>query len=157
MENRNSNFDIVRAVAIFMVICIHSLGLVNDALPTGDEEARMTNAVMTIVYGGVPLFVMLSGALLLGKDEPIGVFFRKRMGRVLWPFLFWSVIVCAILYWQEGGRSLFGYATSLFNQHHHGQQIFFRCGTFLKVEQRKCGNACIFRNWLCNCGVFQNV
>ena len=114
MERRNSNFDIVRAVAIFMVICIHSLGLVNDALATGDEEARMTNAAMTIVYGGVPLFVMLSGALLLGKEESIGVFFRKRVGRVLWPFLFWSVIVCAILYWQEGGRSLSGYATSLF-------------------------------------------
>ena len=114
MENRNTNFDIIRAVAIFMVICIHSLGLVNDALPSGDEGARMTNAAMTIVYGGVPLFVMLSGALLLGKEEPIGMFFRKRMGRVLWPFLFWSVIVCAILYWQEGGRSLTGYAASLF-------------------------------------------
>lgn len=57
---------------------------------------------------------MLSGALLLGKEESISVFFRKRVGRVLWPFLFWSVIVCAILYWQEGGRSLSGYATSLF-------------------------------------------
>jgi len=97
-----------------MVICIHSLGLVNDALTTGDEEARVTNAVMTIVYGGVPLFVMLSGALLLGKEEPISAFFRKRMGRLLWPFLFRSVVVCAIQYWQEDGRSLSGYATSLF-------------------------------------------
>ena len=114
MENRNSNFDIVRTIAIFMVICIHSLGLVNEALTTGDEEARVTNAVMTIVYGGVPLFVMLSGALLLGKEEPISAFFRKRMVRLLWPFLFWSVVVCAILYWQEDGRSLSGYATSLF-------------------------------------------
>lgn len=60
-----------------MVICIHSLGLVNDALTTGDEEARMTNAAMTIVYGGVPLFVMLSGALLLGKDHYVKISFAK--------------------------------------------------------------------------------
>ena len=69
-------------------------------------------------------------------------------------------------------RSVFGYAvltedSASFRQglsvlpdriatkHHHGQQIFSRCGTFLKVEQRKCGNACIFRDWLCNCGVFK--
>jgi len=42
---------------------------------------------------GVPLFVMLSGALLLapGKDEGLGVFFKKRFARIGLPFLFWGL------------------------------------------------------------------
>jgi surface polysaccharide O-acyltransferase-like enzyme len=40
----------------------------------------------------VPLFVMLSGALLLQPskvDEPLKVFFKKRVSRIALPFLFW--------------------------------------------------------------------
>ncbi len=40
----------------------------------------------------VPLFVMLSGALLLQPakvDEPLKTFFKKRVSRIALPFLFW--------------------------------------------------------------------
>jgi surface polysaccharide O-acyltransferase-like enzyme len=40
----------------------------------------------------VPLFVMLSGALLLQPskvDEPLKTFFKKRFSRIALPFLFW--------------------------------------------------------------------
>ncbi len=40
----------------------------------------------------VPLFVMLSGALLLQPskvDEPLKVFYKKRVSRIALPFLFW--------------------------------------------------------------------
>lgn len=104
--NCNLNFDIIRAIAIIFVIGIHSLGLVNDALADGDSVARLTNAAMSIVYAGVPLFVMLSGALLLGKDEPINTFFKKRVNRLLLPFFFWSIIAGTMLYLQDGGRSI---------------------------------------------------
>ena len=40
----------------------------------------------------VPLFVMITGALLLPVREDAGPFYRKRIGRVFWPFLIWSVI-----------------------------------------------------------------
>jgi surface polysaccharide O-acyltransferase-like enzyme len=39
---------------------------------------------------GVPLFFMVSGYLLLGKVEPISVFFRKRFVKVGIPALFWT-------------------------------------------------------------------
>ena len=44
---------------------------------------------------GVPLFVMLTGALLLApgkQDEPLGVFFKKRFSRIGFPFLFWGAL-----------------------------------------------------------------
>ena len=85
------------------------MALVDAARDAGDVTARVVSALMNIIYCGVPLFVMLSGALLLGKDEPMKVFFKKRLSRVLIPFLVWSVIVGAILYLQGGGRSIVGY------------------------------------------------
>lgn len=47
---------------------------------------------------GVPLFVMLTGILLLQPsklEEPIRVFFRKRGARVVIPFIFWIGIYFA--------------------------------------------------------------
>jgi len=35
---------------------------------------------------------MISGALLLNKHEDSLVFYRKRMTRILWPFLFWIAV-----------------------------------------------------------------
>jgi len=44
---------------------------------------------------GVPLFVMLTGALLLNPvkaDEPLRVFYKKRWDRLGIPFIFWALI-----------------------------------------------------------------
>ena len=37
----------------------------------------------------VPVFVMLSGALLLGRREPAPHFWRKRAARLVWPLVGW--------------------------------------------------------------------
>ncbi len=47
---------------------------------------------------GVPLFVMLSGALLLDAakaDEPMRVFYKKRFIRIGLPMIFWTIIYFA--------------------------------------------------------------
>lgn len=50
------------------------------------------------VYGSllrpsVPLFVMMTGLLLLPiREQSLGVFYKKRIYRVLFPFLIWSVL-----------------------------------------------------------------
>lgn len=55
------------------------------------------------IYGafanmGVPLFVMLSGSLLLDAakaDEPMKVFYKKRFMRIGLPMIFWTIIYFA--------------------------------------------------------------
>lgn len=44
------------------------------------------------VKTAVPIFFMISGALLLGKDEPIPVLFRKRIWRFLQVIFVFSLI-----------------------------------------------------------------
>ncbi len=46
----------------------------------------------TISRNGVPLFFMMSGFLLLSKEEDTITFFRKRAAKILVPFIVWSVI-----------------------------------------------------------------
>lgn len=44
---------------------------------------------------GVPLFVMLTGALLLApskQNEELGTFFKKRFSRIGLPFIFWGAL-----------------------------------------------------------------
>lgn len=47
---------------------------------------------MAFVRPCVPLFVMITGALMFPVRMPMGAFYKKRILRVLWPFLIWSVL-----------------------------------------------------------------
>ena len=55
------------------------------------------------VYGSclrfcVPIFLMISGALILPKSyKSLGEYLKKRVLRILFPFLFWSIIYVARL------------------------------------------------------------
>lgn len=104
MRERNFAYDFIRAFAILLVVCIHSQGMLRDAVITEDNPygtLHWCNALWHIIYVGVPLFVMLSGALLLGKQEPIKYFFKRRFSRILIPFLIWSVVIGFMLFYKE--------------------------------------------------------
>lgn len=88
--------DVVRLVAMFTVVCCHCTDPFNfypGEPPLNILEIKFWGAA----YGAflrpcVPLFVMLTGALLLPVRGEASVFYKKRIGRVLWPFLIWSVL-----------------------------------------------------------------
>lgn len=95
-------FDGLRAIAILCVVLLHVTG----------HLAEMMNYNITTIYSlsgafeifannffriGIALFLMLSGALLLGRDEDIKSFFSKRIPRIAKPFVFWSLIFSIIL------------------------------------------------------------
>jgi surface polysaccharide O-acyltransferase-like enzyme len=91
--------DLIRTVAMFAVLMLHAVVYAsNDVLiHNGLEVYRgwVVNGYLCFSRMGVPLFIMLTGALLLApskKDEDLGVFFKKRFSRIGLPFLFWGVI-----------------------------------------------------------------
>ena len=58
----------------------------------------------SLVPLGVPLFLMLSGALLLQPskaDEPIRVFLKKRLARIGIAFVFWAAIYFVWSYYVD--------------------------------------------------------
>ena len=48
----------------------------------------------------VPVFLMISGALLLDKDEKLTIFLQKRLKRILFPFFFWSIVYFIWIDWK---------------------------------------------------------
>ncbi len=85
--------DLIRVVAIFLVVMVHVSGQLTNAW----GEIPESHWFIANIYGGiaricVPLFFMISGYLLLPRSESLGTFYKKRIPKVLIPFLVWSLI-----------------------------------------------------------------
>jgi len=85
--------DTLRALATLGVIIIHiSSPLVNMAYEKNMPYWWIGNVADSAVRFAVPVFLMLSGATLLGKEYNLGEFYKRRFTRVLLPFLFWMIV-----------------------------------------------------------------
>lgn len=87
--------DVVRLIAMFTVVCCHCADPFN--FYPGDAPNIEQLKFWGAAYGAflrpcVPLFVMITGALLLPVRSEASVFYKKRIPRVLFPFLIWSII-----------------------------------------------------------------
>lgn len=90
-------FDTLRALASFGVIVLHvaapALYLHGHEI---DSNWWVGNAFDSLVRFSVPIFLLISGALLLPKTYPsLQAYFSKRVLRIVYPFLFWSIIYIA--------------------------------------------------------------
>lgn len=91
-EGRLAWADVGRVVAILTVIVIHVCsGLVHTEM-RGSTVWRFGDLVNGFTRWPVAVFVMISGALLLHRNEPVRSFVRKRLIRVAVPLLLWSAI-----------------------------------------------------------------
>ena len=87
--------DVIRLVAMLMVIGVHCIDpfYISPTLGGISEYKYWAAVYGSLLRPSVPLFVMMTGLLLLPvKEQSLGVFYKKRIYRVLFPFLFWSVL-----------------------------------------------------------------
>lgn len=95
--------DWLKVIACFMVMVVHStepfyLGG-DGALIENESDALWAAFFDSIVRSCVPLFVIASSFLLFPLRYSAGTFFRKRVIRVLIPFVIWSVFYA--FYWGD--------------------------------------------------------
>lgn len=99
-ENRSFNIDFIRAVAVVSLVVLHAAVYV----PVADGQAANPCGWWTINFYAslasctIPLFVMVSGAVLLVPSkvsESPKAFFRKRLLRVMVPFVGWGFVYFA--------------------------------------------------------------
>lgn len=85
--------DAVRVLAVFLVLVIHlSAGVVVKWHATPTFNWWAANLYDSISRSSVVLFVLLSGSLLLGKNEPTTTYFSKRLMRIILPWLWWIML-----------------------------------------------------------------
>ena len=94
MTERNIAYDYLRSLAILLVAVLHAWSLLKMDEP---QYGIMCYLYRAIVDAGVPLFVLISGALVLSSPiTSIASFFQKRLKRVLIPFVIWATCIYII-------------------------------------------------------------
>ncbi|WP_316820528.1 acyltransferase [Pedobacter gandavensis] len=90
--------NLLRIIACFLVVVSHSC----DPFVAQFDSNR--GAFLTGVFTGsfvrscVPLFVMMSGVLLLPINMSMADFYKKRIVRILIPLVFWSLALPLLFY-----------------------------------------------------------
>ncbi len=100
LRGRPVNIDLIRATAMVEVILLHAAGRwtitsqeINQMNPLEITRWGIVDIYQSLGVIAVPLFLMLTGALLLQpekKTESLSVFFKKRWARIGLPSLFWG-------------------------------------------------------------------
>ena len=102
MHERQPHYDLLRILAILCVIYNHTneRGYYLYAFPGSRILHDFYIAFAALMAVAVPIFFMISGALLLPKQESIGELYRKRVLRILSVILLFSVLQYGVKLWK---------------------------------------------------------
>ncbi|MCR4586954.1 MAG: acyltransferase family protein [Lachnospiraceae bacterium] len=114
-DERRYYMDILRIMAIYVVIFAHSVGF---TLYTDLNPDRFTYWIYMFcsqpAAGAVPMFLMISGALLLKKNEPYTYILRHRVLRMVVVLLLFSFVWFFYLLWKGEKRELIDLFLSIY-------------------------------------------
>ncbi|HHI5411907.1 TPA: acyltransferase [Vibrio metoecus] len=106
MPQRVFFFDLLRAIAAVAVIAIHVLAPYRDRL----GELPFVEWLIAVTVNGasrwaVPVFIMISGALMLSdrRQFELRYYLERRLGKVLIPFVVWSLFYAVLSGWSSTG------------------------------------------------------
>lgn len=92
MKEKNYNLELIRMVSFVLVIVIHVTNYFCRAYgEISRGEYLFALALDTVARVSVPCFFMISGALLLGRDEPVQKYARRLL-RFLFVLIVWSAV-----------------------------------------------------------------
>ena len=93
-------YDFLRAFAIIAVLICH----VDFFFGSLDTPIKIISQMTFHDIGriGVPIFLMISGALLLNRKYELGDFLKRRFARIIYPFIFWIILISAQILYLNG-------------------------------------------------------
>ena len=100
-KGRKLYIDLLRILAAFLVVYNHTSGYLyylNNY--SGIRETGVFIVLSVITRINVPIFYMISGALLLGREESLAILFKKRILRFVAVLLCASVVTYIGYNWQ---------------------------------------------------------
>lgn len=92
-QERKEWISNLRVTATISVILLHVASTVlyqYNQVP--NSEWWIGNIYDSLVRFSVPMFLMITGALILGKQTSYSIFLKKKVARILLPFAFWTAI-----------------------------------------------------------------
>ena len=106
MKKKFYYIDFLRIFSMLSVIMLH---VVADLLrfKYGSVEWHFSNIITSVISVAVPVFFMISGALLLSNEKSSSVkgLFKTRLTKIIIPFLFWSIIAIGYYFIADAYRN----------------------------------------------------
>ena len=136
---RNINYDFLRVAAAFTVVCLHiSAQFATNTPDLHSVNWWIANIADSLSRWCVPIFVMLSGALLLSPEKEQTPqakkdFYKNRLSRLLIPLIFWTILyIC----FRAGTEQKFTLTTALTetingNPYFHLWYIYMALGLYI--------------------------
>ena len=126
--------DALRVAAILSVIIVHVYAVTNMHIMAEYDVIPSFMWIFSQITGncfrfGVDLFLMLAGALSLGRVWTIREFLGKRIPRIVGPFLFWGFttgIIAVIISYYFGFKFIFQFDLNSI--------LFFMKGVFMATS-----------------------
>ena len=103
-KSRVEYFDLLRIIAAFAVVLIHVSAWFELHNPPEGLDGYLLFG--NLVRWAVPIFVMISGALLLNTNRSIKQIYSKNILRIATAFLFWSIIYAFV----NNGSNVIGFS-----------------------------------------------
>lgn len=88
--NRKVYCDYLRIIATFAVVIIHVAATKWTGVDVNSNLWKNINFINSIFRWCIPIFVMISGTLFLGKDISLKKLYSKYILRMVLAFFFWS-------------------------------------------------------------------
>ncbi len=98
MSSRNIYISYLRVLATIAVIAIHASTGFLTLFKAQSFDWNYANWINSFMRCSVPIFVAISGILLLPKEENTFLFYRKRIGKIVPPFIFWTIVYILYLF-----------------------------------------------------------
>lgn len=130
-ESRVLFFDFLRCVAAVAVIAIHVLAPYRDQMGVIPDSHWLTAvSVNGATRWAVPVFILISGALLLSDRRPFefGHYVQRRLGKVVVPFIVWSLFYALLSGLDAQGFHQDTAMETLSNSPHHA--TYYHLGFF---------------------------
>ena len=96
MNNRIFYLDIIRILACVMIVTMHA------PIPNTGLSSYVLATDSLLTAPGIGLFVMVSGALLLPINMTTSMFLKKRIGKIVFPTLFWTLFYLLVSGYDYG-------------------------------------------------------
>lgn len=87
--------DALRVISIAMVVLSHCCDHFTALYGIDNTDYYVGASIGSLMRPCVPLFAMMTGVLILPTNQNLSLrgFYRKRIGRLLWPLAFWSIVL----------------------------------------------------------------
>ena len=117
MKKRVEHIDLIRVFACLSVIAIHINAITRDNFITNNKTYYALFTLLdSFTRAGVPLFLMLTGYFVLKKEEDYKTFIKKKMPKLIIPFILFSFVYYLYLVYDTNiSFNILNFIKRLFN------------------------------------------